>query len=206
MAAEVSSEGMGSVDWRAVGPRECGHALAREAVKKGSVWGPSQAVQAEQLPHGGPRGLWHPGLWHILVSEVQGGGGGGEAEAVGAGAWDLGGAGGAEDAAVEAEDAGLGAGVGAGGVRPDGGFWDGAEGARDGEGAVVRVPEVEQEVGVWREEGEGTGGGVEGEGAEGGLDEGALAVARGLQEEAQAGCLEWRRLGSPGILPALTAS
>lgn len=38
----------------------------------------------EQLLRGGLRALWHPGLWHLLVSEVQGGVEGEAAEAVGA--------------------------------------------------------------------------------------------------------------------------
>lgn len=57
-------------------------------------------------------------------------------------------------------------------------------------GAVVHVPGVEQEVGVWHEEGEGIGGGVEHGGAEGGLRGGALAAAGEAQVEARAGCLE----------------
>lgn len=35
---------------------------------------------------------------------------------------------------------------------------------------------------------------------------GALALAGEAGVEAQAGCLEWRRLGSPGILPGLKVS
>lgn len=47
MAAEESSGGMGSADWEGAGPQGCGLALAQEAGKRESVWGPSQAGQVE---------------------------------------------------------------------------------------------------------------------------------------------------------------
>ncbi|KAA8584181.1 hypothetical protein FQN60_007966 [Etheostoma spectabile] len=108
-----------------------------------------------------------------MLFGIQGGDGGGVSEAVGAGAWDLVGKGEAEG--VRAEDVGVEAGVA--GVHLGGDFWDEVEGEEDGVGVVVRVPGVEQEVGVWYEDGEGIGGGVEHVGAEGGLRGGALAVA-----------------------------
>lgn len=81
--------------------------------------------------------LWLPGLWHLLVSEVSGGAGGGAAEAVGAGAWDLGGGHEVEDVRTE---------VGGVEVYLDGAVLDGLEGAEDGVGAAE--DEVEQEVGA----------------------------------------------------------
>lgn len=110
----------------------------------------------EQLPHGGPHALWHPGLWHILVSEVKGGVGGGGAEAVGAGVWDLGGADEAVDAAAEAEVVV---------VLLHGRVWDEVEVVEDGTG-VVHEPGVEREAGVWHGVGEGIEGGAESEGGE----------------------------------------
>lgn len=109
------------MDWQWEGPRGCGRAWARRAGNWESVSGPSRAGRVEKLPRGGLRALWHPGLGHILVSEVKGGDGGGVAEAAGAGAWDLGADGGAGGvgAVAGAEDAGVGAGVA--GVRPGGG-------------------------------------------------------------------------------------
>lgn len=85
-----------SGDLQEEGPQVCGPAWEEEAEKRESVLGPSQAGQVELLPRGGPCALWHPGLWHLLVSEVQSGDEGGAAEAVGAGAWDPGAVGGAE--------------------------------------------------------------------------------------------------------------
>lgn len=111
----------------------------------------------EQLPHGGPHALWHPGLWHILVSEVKGGVGGEGAEAVGAGVWDLGGADEAAGAAAEAEVVA---------VHLHGEVWGGAEMVEEEVGVVVREPGVEQEAGVWHGAGEGIGGGAEYEGGE----------------------------------------
>lgn len=121
---------------------------------------------------------------------------GGAAEAVGAGAWDLGGVGEAEDVGAGDEDEGVEAGVevgveaGAAGAHPGEEVWDGVVGVEDGVGVVVHVPGVEQEAGVCHEEGEGIGGGVEHGGVEGGLCGGALAVAGEAEVEARAGCLE----------------
>lgn len=55
---------------------------------------------------------------------------------------------------------------------------------------VVREPDVGQEVGVWREGGEGIGGGAGRGGVEGGPRGGAWGVAGGSQVEARGGCLE----------------
>lgn len=112
----------------------------------------------------------------------------GEAEGVGA----VG-----EDVEVEA---------GAEGHHPGGKVWDGLEGVQDGWGPVEHVLGVEREVGVWHGEGEAIGGAAEREGVAGGLHGGALEVAGEVEVEARAGCLEWRRLGSPAILPVLTVS
>lgn len=69
--------------WGAEGVPVCGHGA--EDDQMGSVEGPSQAGQVE-LPLGVELlGLWHPGLWHLLVSEVRGEAGAGGAEAVDAG-------------------------------------------------------------------------------------------------------------------------
>lgn len=76
------------------------------------------------------------------------------------------------------------------GVHLHGEVWDGIEDVEDGVGVVVHELGVEQEVGVWHEEGEGTGGGAERGGVEGGRRGGAQALAGGAQVEARAGCLE----------------
>lgn len=108
----------------------------------------------------------------------------------------------------KAEDVGAGdevVEVGAAAAHLDEEVWDGFECVEDGVGVVVH--EVEQGVGVGHGEGEGTGGGVEHAGVEVDLHEGALAAVAGEEAvEAREGCLEWRRLGSPGILPVLTVS
>lgn len=70
--------------WGEEGPPACGRG-AEEAERTGSVVGPTQAEQVEE-PLGDELGLWHPGLWHLLVSEVQDEAGAGGAGAVGAGA------------------------------------------------------------------------------------------------------------------------
>lgn len=134
------------MDWLGEGAGGCGLAWAREAAKRGSVWGPSQAGPGEEPPRGGPQGLWHPGLWHIPPVSVVQGAAGGEAA----------------DVAVGAELAGA--------------VWDGVGGV-----AVHELGE-EQEVG--------------------GVEE----PAAGVRAEARAGCLESRRLGSPGTPPGATAS
>lgn len=57
------------MDWQGEGPQECGLEWAQEAEKRETVC-PSLAGQLEWVPRGEPRALWHPGLWHLLVSEV----------------------------------------------------------------------------------------------------------------------------------------
>lgn len=118
--------------WQRAAPPGCGTAAAIEAVWTESAQGPSPAGQVGQVPRGGQLALWHPGLWHLLVSEVWGRAGaeGGGAGAAGAGAADPGGVGEAED--VGAEDAEVGAEVA--GVPLRGEVVDEAVGAEDGVG------------------------------------------------------------------------
>lgn len=153
------------MDLEGQGPPRCGHGC------RGSVWGPIRAGRVEWLPRGGLRALWHPGLWHILVSEVPGGRG--AAEAVGAAVWDP--VGGAADGGVGAE-------VGAAG--------DEAVGVEDVAGAFVRDLQEGREAGVWHGEGGGSEGGVEHGGEVRGLSGGERGLQGGAQVEAQAGCLE----------------
>lgn len=84
MAVVISAAGRGIAGWGEEGLPACGHG-AEEAEQRGNVVGPSQADQVEPLG-GELLGLWHPGLWHLLVSEVQDVAGAGGVEAVGAGA------------------------------------------------------------------------------------------------------------------------
>lgn len=79
-----SAVGRGIGDWGAEGLPVCGLVVVQEAGLRESAVGPSRADQVEKLLCGGLSALWHPGLWHLLVSEVQGGVGVGGAEAVGA--------------------------------------------------------------------------------------------------------------------------
>lgn len=152
--------GMANVDLVVQGPPRCGHGW------RGSVCGPIRAGRVERLPRGGLRALWHPGLWHILVSEVPGGRG--AAEAVGAAVWDP--VGGAADGRVGAE-------VGAAG--------DEAVGVEDVAGVFVHDLQEGQEAGVWHGEG-----GVEHGGEVRGRSGGKRGPEGGAQVEAQAGCLE----------------
>lgn len=76
--------------------------------------------------------------------------------------------------------------------------WDGVVGVDLGLGVAVHVLQV---VGVVVAEG-----GVGHVGEEGGLDGGAWAGAGVWEVEARAGCLEWRRRGSPGTPPVATVS
>lgn len=153
------------MDLEGRGPPRCGHEC------RGSVLGPIQAGWVEWLPRGGLRALWHPGLWHILVSEVPGGRG--AAEAGGAAVWDP--VGGAADGGVGAE-------VGVAG--------DEAVGVQDVAGAFVHDLQEAQKAGMWHGEGGGSEGGAEHGGEVRGLSGGERGLEGGVQVEARAGCLE----------------
>lgn len=172
--------GRGIANWLGVELRGCGLAWAQEAVKEIAL-GPSQVGLVEGLLRGGLCALWHLGLWHLLVFEVQGGDGGVATEEVGGGVWDLGG--GAEG--VGAEDGGA---VEAARVHMDGEVGDGFEDS--GHWVGVAVDGVEQGAGVLGEGGEGIEGELVDGVGEGGPHEGALVEAGQLVVEAQAGCLE----------------
>lgn len=152
----------------------CDLEWAWDAGRRESVWHPTWAGWVEWHLLGRLLALWHPGLWHILVSEVLGGAGGGTAWAFVN--WALGGVGEAADVGAGAEAAGE--------------VWAGLESVKDGVGVAVQELGAEQQVGPWLEEGEETGGGAEHESVVGSQYEGALAPEGRPQAEAQAGCLE----------------